>query len=549
MMFFSLLISLLFSTAVGSQEIPLDIRERSLQEVVPAFNPQNSLAANSEQRMPLILEYSWNSELLKQGEKAVKAVHQAFARSGELMEFEAWPAGADSIQRVWVVARWRPKGKAAWRWIDLSLSDEMEKQSIVLPTVQTKEHLIFDDVMAPHRGLYDKPLFGDCVFTQGKGSVVLKAWPEPELRMALRSWLNQHKAVCRSFPRPPVLNGRPKVFHAESDGMTVRWRSLPGRTHTDAVWETEAIKAFQEFPRHLDKDYKLDVQVVAGEVQSHEFGRTWPLFKRKNSAQPNNQIGDLVEYLEARYHALGITTERQVFFWRGIQQYNLIAKIAGTDAQAAPVVIADHMDTAFEEDTFRQTGERVATHGADDNATAVAGLLSIAKTLHKTKIRRPVWLLHLTGEEFPADDLGARHFISELLRRKQKVQAVMVMDMIGYPGKDNNKGFFQISVGESPQSQALGQLAFKTALLDNHKILTPLLRARFSPKTYLHQTDALIFSDLGFPVILFNEWLNEKENWDRPYYHQHDDTSDTLDFDYAVSILKVVIQTVIQISL
>ncbi len=521
-----------------------------LLSAAPSFQPTKGIAANSEQRMPLILEYSWNDKLREVGEKAVMAVHRAGAQKGEWLEFEAWPAGADSIERVWVVARQRQAGKL-WQWVELptEVTDRMAKQSIFIPQVEAKTAEIFDDFLAPERGLYDKPLFGDCVFTNKSGSVIEMAWPEPDRREEARASLLKQGAVCRLMPRPPVLRGKARVFNLETDGVSVRWKNLPKMEHPRPLAQTVLSIPSLQWPTNFLFDYKRDVQIVAGEIAPHEFGRTWPLFQRKNSVQKDNQILDLVEYLEARYHAVGIPTERQEFFWRGIRQYNLLAKIPGSDPQAKPILVADHIDTAFQEDTFNQTHQRVAAPGADDNGTAVAGLLAVARTLAKSNPRHPIWLVHLTGEEFPADDLGARHLISELLRNKQQVQAVLVMDMIGYPGKDNHQSFFQINVGESPESQALGQVALQVASQAEFSQVTPLLRPRFSPRGYLHQTDALIFSDLGLPVILVNEWLNQKDNWDRPYYHQHNDNSDTLDFDYATKILKVVIKTISTLSL
>ena len=89
--------------------------------------------------------------------------------------------------------------------------------------------------------------------------------------------------------------------------------------------------------------------------------------------------------------------------------------IPGRDRGQA-VIMADHYDTAYMEDVYEEErggdGLRAAAAGADDNHSATTALLLAAETLlplsRAGKLERDVWLVHLTGEEFPSDCLGAR---------------------------------------------------------------------------------------------------------------------------------------------
>jgi hypothetical protein len=101
----------------------------------------------------------------------------------------------------------------------------------------------------------------------------------------------------------------------------------------------------------------------------------------------------------AEYSKLGIET----FFvnassYLGISDFVLIAVIPGTNKSLSPILLCDHYDTAYEEDTFEKTGERVSTPGADDNDSASATLLLTAKLIPRN-LSRTIWLVHLTGEE------------------------------------------------------------------------------------------------------------------------------------------------------
>jgi acetylornithine deacetylase/succinyl-diaminopimelate desuccinylase-like protein len=98
-----------------------------------------------------------------------------------------------------------------------------------------------------------------------------------------------------------------------------------------------------------------------------------------------------------------------------IEERNLIVVIPGRDRGRA-VVMADHYDTAYMEDLYAgkqgPKGARLAARGADDNHSATAALLLAAPIFLELSRQRQldcdIWLVHLTGEEFPSDCLSGR---------------------------------------------------------------------------------------------------------------------------------------------
>ena len=91
-------------------------------------------------------------------------------------------------------------------------------------------------------------------------------------------------------------------------------------------------------------------------------------------------------------------------------------------------------------DVFKTHGLRQASKGADDNASATATLMEAARVLSGMNLKRDVWLVHLTGEEFPADCLGARALSEALVtgkpvipgKKNPKIVGLYVLDMIGH---------------------------------------------------------------------------------------------------------------------
>jgi hypothetical protein len=58
------------------------------------------------------------------------------------------------------------------------------------------------------------------------------------------------------------------------------------------------------------------------------------------------------------------------------------------------------------------------------------------------------------------------------------------------------------------------------------------------------QTDALPFSAHGFPVVLINEHMDEVQNFGRIGYHDTEDTSALINWDYGTSVARVAIMAV-----
>jgi hypothetical protein len=326
-------------------------------------------------------------------------------------------------------------------------------------------------------------------------------------------------------------------------------------------------------------------------------------------------LGDyLIRRHEESIHAAGMDSKAEVgelpFKWDTDFEYmkfggwtanqagteyerNILIIIPGKNREEC-VVMADHYDTAYMEDVFNTepsgTGPRISAAGADDNYSATSTLLLAAPMFlelsREGKLERDIWLLHLTGEEFPSDCMGARNFCQNLVqktlfmrtgtgRKKDlsgvKVKGVLVMDMIAH-NRDNERDIFQISPGKTGESLRLALVAHKANMLWNKLAetwnsspdrkgctrgqrisdvsgipekalhLKPFgeVRTWEDPSSSLYNTDGMIFADTGIPVILF------MENYDisRTGYHDTHDTMENIDLDYGAAVSAIAIETI-----
>jgi hypothetical protein len=280
-----------------------------------------------------------------------------------------------------------------------------------------------------------------------------------------------------------------------------------------------------------------------------------------------------------------------------IYERNILVVIPGKNRKEA-IVLGDHYDTAYMEDIYEKsrggTGKHQAANGADDNYSASATLLQAApiflKLSKEGKLERDIWLIHLTGEEFPADCMGARNFCKTLIEKNIKlrmndgssvdlsgteVKGVFVMDMIGH-NRDHDQNIFQISPGKSAASIRLALQAHLANMIWNagthkwnqnpermhlgrgkritvaqeipeparHLAIEGEVRTQFNPHSSIFNTDGQIFSDVGLPVVLF------MENYDinRTGYHDTKDTMENIDLDYGAAFAAIAIETIARMA-
>jgi hypothetical protein len=320
-----------------------------------------------------------------------------------------------------------------------------------------------------------------------------------------------------------------------------------------------------EYYRQVIKDSRMAKNAIAGELPFQwrtDFDFSW------SGGWLNNQEGH--------------TYER-----------NIVVVIPGRNRRRA-VIMGDHYDTAYMEDHYGKSpdgkGPRLAASGADDNHSATVALMLGAPVFlelsRKGKLACDIWLVHLTGEEFPADCLGARHLSQRLVEgnleiktedgkshdlSKARVQGVYILDMVAH-NNDHDLDVFQMAPGTGPESFWLAYQSHLATEVWNanvadwnrqsgrgskgrsrrspngsqipeiarHPFLHGEVRLPYDPRSTLYNTDGQIFSDAGIPVVLF------MENYDitRTGYHDSHDTMENIDLDYGAGVAAIAIESV-----
>lgn len=248
-------------------------------------------------------------------------------------------------------------------------------------------------------------------------------------------------------------------------------------------------------------------------------------------------------YIQDRLEEFGYAVTPQKYEIRDKPFRNLSAEIPGREDPSKIILIGAHYDTAG------------TTPGADDNASAVAVLLELARLMATAPPPKyTVRFAAFVNEEppfFMTSEMGSRVYARAAKRRGDDIQAMICLEMVGYytdaPKSQRfpfplglfypDKGDFIAFVGNM-DSGALTRRAIKT-----FRATTPFpsqgaaLPTIFSAITL---SDHRSFWNEGYQAVM----VTDTSFYRNPHYHKTSDTSDTLDYDrmarVASGLLRVV---------
>jgi Zn-dependent M28 family amino/carboxypeptidase len=244
------------------------------------------------------------------------------------------------------------------------------------------------------------------------------------------------------------------------------------------------------------------------------------------------------DYIKAEFVKLSGTVSEQVVEAEGRRYRNIIASFGSSEAPR--IVVGAHYDVCGDQP------------GADDNASAVAGLLETARLLHQRmpELKYRIDFVAYPNEEppyFGTEYMGSAVHAKSLHDAGVAVRAMLCYEMIGYfsnqPGSQRfpnealaalypSVGNFIIVVGKTGQeafTQHIQQhMQAHAGSLDVQRInLTDsvaLARLSDHRNYWAHGYDAVMINDTSF---LRN-----------PNYHELTDTIDTLDFARMAQVVN-----------
>ncbi len=248
-------------------------------------------------------------------------------------------------------------------------------------------------------------------------------------------------------------------------------------------------------------------------------------------------------YIEECLHGSGYTVQRQTYACYGQSVSNLIAEKAG--AEDGAVVIGAHYDTV------------PGTPGADDNASAVAGMLELAR-LHKVSSnKKHLIFVAFVNEEppcFGSHNMGSMVYARHLRDQKVPVAVMIALEMIGYFSREpiqqyplpGMRLFYPDTadfIGIAGDFRSARYVALLKKGIRTHSAIK--VRSLLAPRYMggINLSDNSSFWNHGYRAVM----VTDTSFFRNRNYHQETDTIDTLNFEAMAEVVRGLYYTLLKI--
>ena len=239
-------------------------------------------------------------------------------------------------------------------------------------------------------------------------------------------------------------------------------------------------------------------------------------------------------YIAHQFQSMSLSVSREEVPFEGITSHNIFGLKEGTDPSAGTFILGAHYDSVQ------------GSPGADDNASAVAALLEVARCLEGTSVKGSILFTAFTLEEYGF--IGSHQMAARIKESDQPISGMISLEMLGYrthepgsqtyppyvdPSQYPDTGDFIAVVGNEPsQTLALGlatALKETTPELGVEKLVLPGRADEFEE---VRLSDHCPFWEHDFKAAM----VTDTAFFRNPHYHQATDTLETLDIDFIRDI-------------
>ncbi len=265
----------------------------------------------------------------------------------------------------------------------------------------------------------------------------------------------------------------------------------------------------------------------------------------RNVHHAYEELGMTAKYIEDELRALGYEPTREYYEVEGLEVWNVLAEIPGTQHPNDVIVIGAHYDTVRD------------SPGADDNTSAVAMNLALAKTLRDSTPACTIRFDFFTNEERPWAHTPLMGSFVSAKNSKQRGERVRMicLEMVGYftdepiqrypveqmsiayPETGDFLAFVTFTKSEAFLRQTIGEFR-KTATIRSVGLAAPEIVRDIS------RSDHWSYLQHDYPAIM----LTDTSNFRTTLYHTAADLPETLDYDAMARIESALATTILEIA-
>ncbi|MFP4145751.1 MAG: M28 family peptidase [Phycisphaeraceae bacterium] len=241
-------------------------------------------------------------------------------------------------------------------------------------------------------------------------------------------------------------------------------------------------------------------------------------------------------YLRDRLEAMGYEVDRQTYTANGETVANLEVSLPGTSAGDQIVIVGAHYDTAR------------GSPGANDNASAVAAVLALARRFSGAEPERTIRFVLFTNEEppfFQTEGMGSYVYARRSRERGERIAGMISLDTIGYYSDEPGSQDYPIpddsafpDTGEFIAflaNPASAELLEKSLAAFRERADLPAEGAALPPAIPgVGWSDHWSFWQFDYPAIM----LTDTAPYRYPHYHKATDTPDQVDYQAVAEVVR-----------
>jgi len=263
----------------------------------------------------------------------------------------------------------------------------------------------------------------------------------------------------------------------------------------------------------------------------------------RNPYDRSLELEQAAQYIRREFLKIGLEVKEDLFHWEGRTYRNISAEKRGTTSPDKVLILGAHYDTV------------PGSPGADDNSSAIAVLLEVARNIQKVSLGSTLELVAFALEE--CGYAGSIHYAERAREGGEKILGMISLEMVGFTGPRQdyppyldpkyypNVGDFIVIIGNERSKELLETVrrSFKTCIpqLPSEFLLVPgngegLEETRLS--------DHSPFWDQGFSALMVTDTAFLRN----PNYHLPSDTMETLDFEFMRKVAVGIYYSIVELA-
>jgi aminopeptidase YwaD len=263
----------------------------------------------------------------------------------------------------------------------------------------------------------------------------------------------------------------------------------------------------------------------------------------RNPFDRSFELEQAAQYIQSEFLKLGLEVNEDHFQWEGKSYKNIVAEKKGMTSPHFVFILGAHYDTV------------PGSPGADDNASAIAVLLEVARNIQAVPLDSTVRWIAFCLEEY--GNIGSTHYVESLKKEKEEILGMISLETVGFTGPRQNYppylnpkyypnvGDFIAMIGNERSKELLERVcqSFKTHIpeLPLEFLVVPGNGERIEE---VRLSDHSSFWDHGISALMVTDTAFLRN----PNYHLPSDRMETLNFEFMKKVATGVFYSVKELA-